>query len=224
MIGDYDGNEAVFPLNSAYPRKFNITFVHMSQTNTALTMMSTDTPHLSRSITLVGLMGAGKSKIGKALSEVFAVPFIDTDDFIEEIAGMAIPTIFELYGEEKFREIEAREIAKLVTDKPVILSTGGGAFISDNTRAILKKDTLSVWLKADPATLAGRISNTASRPLLRDRDPIDVLTELSETRSPYYQEADIIIDTDGLSLASAIEKVTGIIVKTFATDDGLSLR
>ena len=223
MIGDYDGNEAVFPLISVYLIRIKFTFIHMSQANVAPNIMSTDIPHLSQSIALVGLMGAGKSKIGKALGEVFTAPFIDTDDVIEDIASMTIPTIFELYGEEKFREIEAREIKKLATAKPVILSTGGGAFIHDKTRAIIKNNTVSVWLKAGPVTLAGRISNTASRPLLRGRDPVEVLTELSKSRNAYYQEAHIIIDTDGLSLTNAIKKVTGVMVKTFANTDGLSL-
>ncbi len=178
--------------------------------------ISHDVPSITRSIALVGLMGAGKSKIGKALSDVFKAPFIDTDNVIEDIAGMTIANIFELYGEDKFREIEAREIGNLVNGTPAILSTGGGAFIHDKTRAIINKDALSVWLKAQPATLAGRISNTASRPLLRDRNPVEVLTELSVKRDPFYAQAHLTIDTDGMSLNDAIATVTNVMITTLA--------
>ena len=196
----------------------------MGQTSTVQNDISTDIPSLRRPLALVGLMGAGKSKIGRALSETFVVPFIDTDDVIENIAGMTIPTIFELYGESKFREIEAREIAALVNGKPAIISTGGGAFLQDETRAIINQYAASIWLKARPETLAGRISNTASRPLLRDRDPEEVLKELSKIRNPYYQQAHITIDTDGLSLTAAIEKVTDTLLSTLANDGSSSLR
>ena len=178
--------------------------------------MPDDVPVLTRHIALVGLMGAGKSKIGKALSTVFDVPFIDTDDVIEEIAGMSIANIFELYGEEKFRDIEAREIKRLVNDAPAILSTGGGAFMRDETRKIINNNALSVWLKAAPATLVGRISNTDSRPLLRDRNPVEVLTALSDKRSPYYEQAHLIIDTDGMSLNDAIKTVTNVMITTIS--------
>jgi shikimate kinase len=178
------------------------------------TEYSQDIPPLGRSVVLVGLMGAGKSKIGKALSTMFKVPFFDADEVIETVAGMPITSIFELYGEEKFREIEAREIAKLVRDQPAVISTGGGAFIRDETRAIINENALSVWLKARPETLAGRISNTASRPLLRDKDPVAVLKALSEERSPYYQDAHLTIDTDGLNLPDAIKKVSTVMIET----------
>lgn len=196
----------------------------MNQTITVPERDHIEMPILTKPIALVGLMGAGKSKIGKALSDMFNVPFIDTDDVIEDVAGMSIATIFELYGEDKFREIEAREIAKLVTDTPAILSTGGGAFIRDETRKIINQDAVSVWLKARPETLASRISSTASRPLLRDRDPIEVLTELSEARSPYYQEAHVVIDTDGLSLNDAIDKVSKTMVAVINNEDATRLR
>jgi shikimate kinase len=172
-----------------------------------------DIPPLNRPITLVGLMGAGKTKIGKALSVLFGVPFADVDDVIETVAGIPITSIFELYGEEKFRDIEAREIAKLVSTQPAIISTGGGAFVHGETRAIINKHTLSVWLKAKPETLANRITNKASRPLLRDKDPVTVLSALSTERSPYYQEAHLIVDTNGLSLQAAIDKVTAVIIE-----------
>ena len=207
MIVDYDGNEADFLLISDFPTNFNRNRNMIS---------SSEIPILNRPIALVGLMGAGKSKIGKALSTVFDVSFIDTDEVIETVAGMNIPTIFDLYGEAKFRETEAREIAKLVSSKPAILSTGGGAFMHEETRAIINKDAISVWLKAKPETLAGRISNTESRPLLKDKDPVEVLTELSKQRSPFYEQAHLTIDTDGMSLNTAIDKVTSVMIETLS--------
>ena len=207
MIGDYDGNEADFLLISDSPTNF------IRNRNM---ISSSEIPKLSRPIALVGLMGAGKSKIGKALSDIFNVAFIDTDEVIENVAGMNIPTIFDLYGEEKFREIEAREIANLVSSKPAILSTGGGAFINEETRAIINQAAFSVWLKAKPETLAGRISNTASRPLLKDKDPVEVLRTLSKQRSPFYEQAHLTIDTDGMSLNTAIDKVTSVMIETLS--------
>ncbi len=166
---------------------------------------------LSRSIVLVGLMGAGKSKIGKQLSLDFNVEFIDSDAVIEDVAGMDIPSIFELYGEAKFREIEAREIRRLIDGKPIVLSTGGGAYIQENTRAFINDKSLSVWLKAKPETLANRISNTDSRPLLKGKNPEIVLRDLAALREPLYAKAELTIDTDGLALVKAMEKVKSTI-------------
>jgi len=166
---------------------------------------------LSRSIVLVGLMGAGKSKIGKQLSLDFNVDFIDSDAVIEDVAGMDIPSIFELYGEAKFREIEAREIRRLIDGKPIVLSTGGGAYIQENTRAFINDKSLSVWLKAKPETLANRISNTDSRPLLKGKNPEIVLRDLAALREPLYAKAELTIDTDGLALVKAMEKVKSTI-------------
>jgi len=166
---------------------------------------------LSRSIVLVGLMGAGKSKIGRQLSLDFNVDFIDSDAVIEDVAGMDIPSIFELYGEAKFREIEAREIRRLIDGKPIVLSTGGGAYTQENTRAIINDKSLSVWLKAKPETLANRISNTDSRPLLKGKNPEIVLRDLAALREPLYAKAELTIDTDGLALVKAMEKVKSTI-------------
>ena len=175
------------------------------------------TPCLKRPIVLVGLMGAGKSKIGRQISIDFDIEFIDTDAEIENVAGMSIAAIFDLYGEEKFREIEAREISTLLKGKPAVISTGGGAYMQEKTRAIINQSGLSVWLKAKPETLAERISNTDSRPLLRGKDPVKVLQQLAKERYPLYQEAELVIDTDGLSLAKAIEKVKKTITSYITT-------
>ena len=140
------------------------------------------------------------------------MPFVDSDKVIEDIAGMNIASIFELYGEAKFRSIEAREIANLMEGPPQIISTGGGAFVQDDTRRIIRNGGLSVWLKATPETLASRMSNLDSRPLLKGKDPVQVLTQLSAQRAPFYQQAELTVDTDGLSLRSAIDKVKAAIL------------
>lgn len=174
-------------------------------------------PSLTRPIVLVGLMGAGKSKIGRQISIDFDIEFIDTDAEIENIAGMSIAAIFDLYGEEKFREIEAREISRLLKGKPAVISTGGGAYMQEKTRAIINQSALSIWLKANPETLAKRISNTDSRPLLKGKDPVKVLQQLANKRYPLYQDAELVIDTDGLSLPKAIEKVKKTITSYITT-------
>lgn len=177
--------------------------------STLMTQKQEITPlaSLRRPLVLVGLMGAGKSKIGRQISTDFEIPFIDTDDEIEKVAGMSIAAIFDLYGEDKFRAIEAREIKRLLEGKPAVISTGGGAYMREETRQIINQLGLSIWLKAAPETLAGRISNTDSRPLLKGKDPVKVLQELAKQRYPIYQNAELVIDTDGLSLTKAIEKV-----------------
>ena len=177
--------------------------------STLMTQKQEITPlaSLRRPLVLVGLMGAGKSKIGRQISTDFEIPFIDTDDEIEKVAGMSIAAIFDLYGEDKFRTIEAREIKCLLEGKPAVISTGGGAYMREETRQIINQLGLSIWLKAAPETLAGRISNTDSRPLLKGKDPVKVLKELAKQRYPIYQNAELVIDTDGLSLTKAIEKV-----------------
>ena len=164
-------------------------------------------------------MGAGKTNIGKKLALELGCDFCDSDQVIETVAGMTISSIFELYGEEKFRQIEAREIANLLNGQPQIISTGGGAFMQEATRKMINQGSLSVWLKATPATLASRISNFNSRPLLKGKDPVKVLTELSAQRAPFYQEAKMVVDTDGLSLPAAIEKVKSAILDYFDKKD-----
>lgn len=161
-------------------------------------------------------MGAGKTNIGRKLGEEFDLPFFDSDKVIEDVAGMTIASIFELYGEEKFREIEIREIDQLIHGDIKIVSTGGGAFMQENTRQVINANSLSVWLKAKPETLAGRISNFDTRPLLKDKDPVEVLTKLSDERNPYYAQAELTVDTDGLSLVDAIQKVKSSLEDHFA--------
>ena len=150
-------------------------------------------------ITLVGLMGSGKSMLGKRLAKQLDMPFADSDKAIEDAAGLTISNIFDIAGDAKFREIEERIIAELVTSGPLVLATGGGAICRTNTAKLLQKQSVVVWLQAAPETLMARIGTTATRPLLAGDDPLGKLRQLSVDRQKYYQKAHIHLNTDGMS-------------------------
>ena len=159
----------------------------------------------SRSIVLVGMMGAGKSSIGKKLAHRLNMAFSDADDEIETAAGMKISEIFERFGEEYFRDGERRVIARLIEGKPMVIATGGGAFINDETRELIRKKALSIWLDADLEILVERVSRRQHRPLLTGKNPRDVLRALGEVRNPIYAQADLHIRTDTSPHAQAVE-------------------
>ena len=148
-----------------------------------------------RTIVLVGLMGAGKTKIGRRLAMRLALPFADSDSEIETAAGETIEEIFRNRGEAVFRDGERRVIARLLAQPTHVLATGGGAFMDPATRALILRRGVSVWLRADLDVLAARVARRNNRPLLQARDPRGVLAELIERRHPVYAEADIIIDS-----------------------------
>jgi len=148
-----------------------------------------------RSIVLVGMMGAGKSSVGRKLAARLALPFVDADNEIEAAAGMSIPDIFETRGEAEFRSGEARVIARLLETAPQVLATGGGAFMNAETRAAIRSKGVSIWLRADFDVLMKRIRRRADRPMLRTEDPAATLRHLIEQRYPVYAEADIVIDS-----------------------------
>jgi len=151
----------------------------------------------ARTLVLVGMMGAGKSSVGKRLAQALDLPFKDADEEIERAAGLSIPDIFALRGEAEFREGERRVIARLLDDPPHVLATGGGAFVNPDTRALMRrKDAISIWLKADPEVLARRVGRKDNRPLLRGKDPRQVLTELLAAREPAYRQADLIVQSN----------------------------
>ncbi|TCS63506.1 shikimate kinase [Varunaivibrio sulfuroxidans] len=152
-------------------------------------------PTLNRSIVLVGLMGAGKSSVGRRLAKTLEWPFIDADDEIVKAAGCSIEDIFELYGEAAFREGEKRVILRLLEGAPIVLATGGGAFINPEIRATIKRRGVSVWLRAELSILYERTSRRAGRPLLKSEDPRAVLKTLIDQRYPVYAEADIEIES-----------------------------
>ena len=149
----------------------------------------------ARSIVLVGMMGAGKSSIGRRLAARLGIPFADADNEIETAAGMSIPDIFATYGEAYFRSGETRVIARLLEGGPQVLATGGGAFMDPATRRVIAARGVSVWLRADLDVLFARVSRRTNRPLLKAPDPRAVLAELIDRRYPIYAEADITIDS-----------------------------
>lgn len=157
--------------------------------------MDPSDPLRARTITLVGLMGSGKSSVGKRLAQALDLPFRDADEEVEIAAGRSIPEIFEQLGEPAFRDGERRVIARLLEGPPLVLATGGGAFMNPETRALIKARSTSVWLKADLPVLARRVARKDNRPLLTGRDPLTVLTEQAQARYPAYSEADIIVET-----------------------------
>jgi len=148
-----------------------------------------------RTIVLVGLMGAGKTKIGRRLASRLHLPFFDSDTEIETAAGETIEEIFRYRGESVFRDGEHRVIARLLTGPLHVLATGGGAFMDPATRAAIAALGVSVWLRADLDVLHARVSRRSNRPLLQQPDPRAVLAELIERRHPVYAEADIVIDS-----------------------------
>ena len=147
-----------------------------------------------RSIVLVGLMGAGKTSIGRRVAARLGVPFRDADSEIELAAGCSIPELFRRYGEQDFRGGERRVIRRLLAADPLVLATGGGAFMDAETRAAIRADGVSVWLRCKLPTLMRRVASRNNRPLLQNGDPAQILGRLMEQRHPVYAEADIVVD------------------------------
>jgi shikimate kinase len=172
----------------------------------------TDDPELRRkTIALVGLMGAGKTTIGRRLAERLKMPFRDADAEIERAAGRTISEIFRDRGEAEFRSGEQRVIARLLGETPHVLATGGGAYLNADTRALMRERALTVWLKADVEVLARRVGRRDTRPLLHARDPLEVLRELAQTRYPFYAEADVTVELgDNLQQAAVDEVLTAL--------------
>lgn len=146
-----------------------------------------------RSIVLVGMMGAGKSTIGRRLATRLRLPFLDADIEIEAAASMTIPEIFAAHGEPYFRDGEARVIARLLDNGPAVIATGGGAFMREETRNLIRAKAISIWLKADADVIMKRIKRRADRPLLQTEDPAATVSRLLEAREPVYQTADLTI-------------------------------
>jgi len=147
----------------------------------------------ARSVVLVGMMGAGKSTIGRRLSARLGMPFLDADAEIEAAAGMSIPDIFESRGEPDFRDGEARVIARLLDSGPAVLATGGGAFMRNETRDRIRDKAVSIWLKADADIIMRRVKRRSDRPLLQTADPEVTLGRLISEREPVYRQADLTI-------------------------------
>jgi shikimate kinase len=146
-----------------------------------------------RSIVLVGLMGCGKSSVGRRLAQAIGIQFVDADDEIELAAGQTIPEVFAQYGEDHFRDREARIISRILESGPQVLATGGGAYMRAETRERIRKRGISIWLKAELPVLMNRVMKRTDRPLLHTPDPEKTMRELMKIRYPVYAEADITV-------------------------------
>lgn len=172
---------------------------------------------ISRPIALVGMMGAGKTAVGKRLAVVLGLPFRDADSEIENAASMSIPEIFEKHGEPEFRRGERKVIARLLTNEgPHILATGGGAFMDEGTRALMRERAVSVWLKADLDTLLRRVERREGRPLLKHGDPRATLERLINERYPTYAQADVTVHSGHGPHSATLEAVLKALRPIFA--------
>lgn len=160
-----------------------------------------------KSVVLVGLMGAGKSAIGKRLAVELALPFVDADDEIEAAAGKTISDIFKEHGEAHFRDGEQRVIARLLGDGSQVLATGGGAYMNETTRANIKESGISIWLKADLEVLMERVGRRTHRPLLQTDDPKAVMRRLMDERYPVYGDADITINSRDVAHEVIVDEI-----------------
>ncbi len=161
----------------------------------------------SKTIVLIGLMGAGKSSIGRRLAKALSLPFNDVDDEIISRVNCSIPEIFKKYGEPEFRKLEEQEINRLLQEPQHVLATGGGAFINKRIRAIIKKKGVSIWLKADLDILLERTSRRKDRPLINGPNPHKILKSLMSKRYPIYSKADLIIETGPQSHQDTVNKI-----------------
>ena len=166
---------------------------------------------LNRTVALVGMMGAGKTSVGKRLAARLDVPFKDADHEIEAAAGLTVAEIFEKFGEPEFRDGERRVIARLLGDPPHILATGGGAYMDPATRAAMKERAFTIWLKAPVEMLLARVSKRQTRPLLNNADPKGTLERLLAQREPTYAEADYILESVEGPHDKAVEQVLAIL-------------
>jgi shikimate kinase len=171
-----------------------------------------EAPPLLRTLALVGLMGAGKSAVGRRLAKALGAEFADADELIVAAAGMSIADIFDKYGEPAFRDLERRVIARVLDGPAVVLALGGGAFVDPLTREHVKRRARSVWLRADLDTLVGRTSRKkGTRPLLAQGDPRAVLAELMQRRYPIYAEADHVVDSDEQPPEAAVARIVELL-------------
>lgn len=169
---------------------------------------------LKKTIVLVGMMGAGKTAVGRALAQRLGVPFLDSDAEIEAAANMTVPEIFVRDGEPFFRQKESQVISRLLDEERCVLSTGGGAFMSQKNRDMISERGVSVWLKADSDVLWNRVKHKDTRPLLRTGNPRATLQEIYEARVPLYEKADLAVISDG---QTSIDDMVGRVLEALKT-------
>ena len=162
---------------------------------------------LRRTIALVGMMGAGKSSVGRRLAAKLGVAFHDADAEIEEAAGCSIAEIFDRYGEMAFRDGERKIVARLLSAPPHVLATGGGAFIDPETRARIRETAISVWIKVPVDVLLSRVGKRDTRPLLKNGEPRAILEKLLAAREPVYAEADLIVESENGPHGATVDRI-----------------
>ncbi|MBS0530983.1 MAG: shikimate kinase [Proteobacteria bacterium] len=177
-----------------------------------------------RSLVLVGMMGAGKSTIGRRLAARLAMPFVDADTEIEAAAGMTIPEIFESHGEPHFRDGEARVIARLLSGGPIVLATGGGAILREETRSRIRARAISIWLKADADVILRRVKRRADRPLLQTADPAATIGRLIAEREPVYQLADITISSRDVPHEKVVDECISLLHSRICCTEAIDVK
>ena len=158
----------------------------------------------NKPIALVGLMGSGKSAVGRRLAKQLGLTFADSDQLVTKMAGVSITDIFDLAGEAKFRDMEFRAIQNQLQQPPHVLATGGGSFCEPKTASLIRENAIVIWLQASPETLIKRIGDTTSRPLLQSGSPLEILQQLQTSRAPFYSKAHIHLNTDGLTMQKSL--------------------
>lgn len=174
----------------------------------------------TRTVVLVGLMGAGKSTIGRRVAAMLGLPFKDADTEIEAVSRMTIAELFEAYGEAEFRDLERRVILRLLDDGPMVLATGGGAWMNAETRASVAQAGFSVWLNAEIDVLMERVSRRQNRPLLKNADPRGVMLRLMEERYPVYALADLHLMTRDEKKEVVAEELISLLARHLETSHG----
>lgn len=173
---------------------------------------------IARHIVLVGMMGAGKTTVGRRLAARLGLPFVDSDAEIEQAAGMSVSELFRRHGEESFRRGEAQIMARLLKSPPQVIATGGGAILHPQTRRLMKKHALSIWLKADLDTIVRRATRRKTRPLLQSGDPRATISRLMEERAPYYAQADVVVESRTGPHARTVEAIVETIEPLIAAE------
>ncbi|MGN6514967.1 MAG: shikimate kinase [Rhizomicrobium sp.] len=163
--------------------------------------------NLKRTVALVGMMGAGKSALGRRLAARLGVEFRDADSEIEKAAGCSINEIFARFGEAAFRDGERKVIARLLSESPHVLATGGGAFADDSIRDRIKSDAVSVWINVPLEVLIERVGRRDTRPMLKDGDPAEIMARLLKTREPLYAQADLTVNSEDGPHQAAVERI-----------------
>ena len=162
---------------------------------------------IDRPVVLVGMMGVGKSTVGRKLATLLHLPFTDADEQIEQAAQMSVSEIFAKFGEDYFRDGERRVIARMVAEQPSVIATGGGAFVNEETRGLILDKAIAVWLDCDTETLVDRVIRKDTRPLLRGGDPREILTRLKAEREPFYAQAPIHIMSEAGPHSQAVNRI-----------------